>query len=256
MKTINQPGLAAEPAAVDRQIDAVDVIGSAGCQKDGRAGQVVRQAPAAGRDAFQDLAAANRIIHQGFVHVGIDITWRDAIDVNAQRRPFIGQRFGELGDGSFAARISRDFQTALERRQRSDVYNLAAALGDHQAADCLAQEEYRLGIDIHDVIPVIFGERRTGMPQLRSCIVDQYVDPGKVDRDLVHEALQIVAVTEVISVGQTSDARLPDLPDCIQLRVGTDNRDVGAGIGVSQGYTLTDSLAAAGDQSNLSADIE
>src|SRR5688572_29799398 len=86
------------PPAVDHQDVAVDVVGSAGRQKDHCAGQIPGVSPTPGRDPLQNLAAPLGVRPQGGGVVGGHVAWRDRVDVDPEGGPLVRERLGELRD--------------------------------------------------------------------------------------------------------------------------------------------------------------
>src|SRR5580704_19416015 len=82
-------GSPVEPASVHYEDVAVEVVAGRGGKKDGSAGEVFRLAPAAGRNALQDLPGALGIVAQRLSVVGIHIAGRNGVYIDAFRGPLI-----------------------------------------------------------------------------------------------------------------------------------------------------------------------
>ena len=108
------PDLPCQPTAIDRQDRSGHIIRSARSEKDDRPFQIVRFTPASRGDARQDGRASYRIGDQGCGVVRVDIAWRDRIHLNAARRPFVSQSFGQLANGSFAGCVARHIDATLK----------------------------------------------------------------------------------------------------------------------------------------------
>src|SRR5574341_1555041 len=81
------PELAPQPTTIYWNDGAVNVIGCAGCQEDGRPDHIIWTAPATRRDARQDFYAALRVTDQRGVHGRVHIAWRDGVYVDAATGP-------------------------------------------------------------------------------------------------------------------------------------------------------------------------
>ena len=79
--------LAAHPAAVYGEDGAGDVVAGGGAEEDGGAGEVFGLAPAAGGDAFEDLAVAGFVGLQGFGVGGGEVAGGDGVDLNVFAAP-------------------------------------------------------------------------------------------------------------------------------------------------------------------------
>ena len=89
---VSRGGSAGKPASVDGKDGAVDVLRGGRGEEDGGAGDVVGLAPAAGGDAVEDRLVAVGVGAQGLGVVGLDVAGRDGVDVDALRRPLVGER--------------------------------------------------------------------------------------------------------------------------------------------------------------------
>ena len=97
---------ARQPAAVDGENVAVDIIRAPRGEEHGRAAEIGRLAPAARRDALEDLAVARLVGLQRGGVVGGDVARRDRVDVDALRCPLVGQQLGQPGDARSWRRCS------------------------------------------------------------------------------------------------------------------------------------------------------
>ncbi len=66
--------------------------------------------------------------------------------------------------------------TALERQQRGDVDDPAAALGEHQLADPACQPERRREVHLEEQVPVVVGVVDRGRAPDQAGVVDEHVD--------------------------------------------------------------------------------
>src|SRR5690606_33163475 len=82
-----KPRSACQPATVDRDHRAVDVVRGTAGQEHRGAAQVGRLAPARGGDAVEDRLVALGIRTQLRGVVGGHVAWRDRVDVHALRAP-------------------------------------------------------------------------------------------------------------------------------------------------------------------------
>ena len=90
-----------QPASVDDEYVAVNVIAGARGEEDGGAGDVFRIAPAARRNSFENLSVARFVSLKrggvGRAHVARG----DCVDVDSVFGPFICKCFRELRDAAF-----------------------------------------------------------------------------------------------------------------------------------------------------------
>src|SRR6185503_6398502 len=116
-----------QPAAVDGNDRAVDVVGSRRREEHGSAAEIGGLAPAAGRDAAEDVAIALLVRAQRRGVVGFEIAGRDRVHVDAARRPLVREQARDAGEAALARGVRRRANAALEREHRGDVDDLAAA---------------------------------------------------------------------------------------------------------------------------------
>ena len=107
---------AGKPASVDGEDGAVDVFRRRRGEEDGGAGDVGGLAPAAGRDAVEDRLVAVGVGAQRLGVVGLDVAGRDGVDVDAARRPLVGEELGQAGDAVLGGGVGGDADAALEGR--------------------------------------------------------------------------------------------------------------------------------------------
>ena len=110
----------AEPAAVDGQHDARDVVGGAATRgrpwrRRGRSASPQRPAGMRSRIARR----ARRVVAQRLGVVGRDVARGDRVDVDAARRPLVRERLGESGDAGLRGGVAGHVDAALEAQQRS-----------------------------------------------------------------------------------------------------------------------------------------
>src|SRR5207248_11034276 len=90
--------LAAQPAAVDDEDVAGDVVTGGRGEEKGCAGEVFGLAPAAGGDALKNLAVAGLVGLEGFGIGRGEVAGSDGIDLDPAAGPFVRQSLRELGD--------------------------------------------------------------------------------------------------------------------------------------------------------------
>ena len=186
-------GLAAHPAAVDGEDGAGDVVAGGGGEEEGGAGEVVGLAPAAGGDAFEDLAVAGFVGLEGFGVGGGEVAGRDGVDLDAFGGPLVGEGLGELGDAAFGGGVGGDADAALEGEQGGDVDDLAGgggaggAAGDHVAGGELRELEDAGEVDLEDVLPVVERGVFGGVAADGAGVVDEDVAAAEGGEELVEE---------------------------------------------------------------------
>src|SRR5260370_24730061 len=131
------------PSAIHGKDGAGHVVAGRRTEVKSRAGEILRLSPARGGDAFEDLPIASLVGLQGFRVGRSEVTGGDGIDLNTLRRPFVGERFCQLGNAAFAGGVGRHADTALEAEQRRDVNDLAAVHTDSSAWDHVATSKLR-----------------------------------------------------------------------------------------------------------------
>src|SRR5579862_307055 len=105
-------GSASEPAAIDDEDVAIDVIRCGRREEHGRTREIGRRAPPAGGNAFADLPRARVVGPQLRRVVRDHVAGRDRVDVDAAARPLVGERLGELRDAALRGRITGDGDAA------------------------------------------------------------------------------------------------------------------------------------------------
>ena len=117
--------------------------------------EISRLAPATCRNPLQDGAAAQRVGVQCLRVVGRDVPGCDRVDVDAHRRPFVGERADDTDDRRLGGRIARNANPALEAQHRGGEDQLASSSFEHLAADQLAEEKRRGQVDLENPVPAI-----------------------------------------------------------------------------------------------------
>jgi len=120
-------GSACKPAAVDWEDRPVDIGGRRRTEEDARTCDVARLAPAARRDALEDLTAARRIGTERRSVVRRDVAGRNAVHVDTLPRPLVRERLHELADCALRRRVARNRDAALERQERAGEDDLSPA---------------------------------------------------------------------------------------------------------------------------------
>ena len=100
----------AQIAAVDRDHGAGHVARVVGEEERDHVGDLLRRAPAAGRDPRVDLASAPVLERVG--HVGLDVAGRDRVDADAAAGELVRQRLRELGDATLRGGVGGDVEAA------------------------------------------------------------------------------------------------------------------------------------------------
>src|SRR5580658_1547592 len=119
------PQLAGEPAAVNNENVSADVVAGGRGKEDGSPSDILRRTPSRSRYTFKDLSGACGVILQSLREVRSHVSGGDGVDLDAARRPLVGQRLGELSDTTFGCCVCGDRDAALKAEQRRDVNNLA-----------------------------------------------------------------------------------------------------------------------------------
>lgn len=128
-RIIRFPGLPAHPATVHGNEFSRDVATGTASQKDDHALEVLRLAPSSGRDPSHDAGIAVGIVDQRNIHVGINVSGSNGVDIDALGHPLVGERLGQLADAALGGCIGGDSNAALESEERGDVDNVTATAG-------------------------------------------------------------------------------------------------------------------------------
>src|SRR3546814_13013733 len=99
----------------------LDIIRRPRREKDRRAADIGGVAPASRRDTLDDLTVARLVALQRGGVVRRDIAGRDRIDLNALRRPFVGEQPGQAADPRFRRGIARYAAAAPKGPHRGEV---------------------------------------------------------------------------------------------------------------------------------------
>src|SRR5215469_13115422 len=125
--------------------------------------------------------------------------------------PFVGQRLGQLRHPAFGRRIGRYQPSALKRKQRRDIDDLAAPLREHVAPAHLAEPEYGIEIDLDGTGPVLrrVSYRRSAADNAR--VVHQYIDRTQFSNRQSNQGLARLRIRKVARTVDGPDAGLGDI---------------------------------------------
>ena len=247
--------LAGEPAAVDDEDVAGDVVAGCGGEEDGGAGEVFGVAPAAGGDALEDLTIAGLVGLESFSVGGGEVAGRDGVDLDVAARPLVGEGFGELGNSAFAGGVCGNADAALEAEERGNVDDFAwCVAGDHVAADELAELEDRGEVDLQDLLPGVERVVLGLVAEDHAGVVYQDVDAAEFGDDFGEEARCGVGGGQVCleSCGVAADG-------CRGFSGGAAiamTRDGCAGLGEASGDSGTESGGCSRDESDFAVEAK
>jgi len=249
--------LAVEPAAVDEQDVTIDVVGGGGCEEHGSATQILRCAPAASGDAFEDSLGAFRILLQRLGIVGGKVTGSNSVDLHTLACPLVGKGLGKLADAALGCSISGHVDATLEGEQRGDVDDLSGALGEHLAAGILAEPEDAVQVHVDNGLPVLGGVLSGRSAADDAGVVDEDVDGAEVGDGLVHEPVADLELAHIAGERNRAAAEAGNVVGNLLRRgTGAVHSHVGASFSQRNGNALADAARGAGDQRILTLQVE
>ena len=216
-------------------------------------GNVSGCSPAAGGNPLEDLPRPRLVVSEPTRVVRRDVPRRDRVDVDAVRRPFVGERLRQLGHPSLARRIAGNRDPALEREQRGDEDDLSLAPLDHPPPELACQDELGREVHLEHAVPELVRmlDRRAALD--RPGVEDEDVHERAVSRHLLGELENGLSLPEVAAVGPETTASCRDLGSDLVCRLqgATDADDICAGICECDGRRLADPTPAAGHEGCL-----
>lgn len=249
--------LAVEPAAIDDEDVAVDVVGGAGGEEDGGAGDVFGLAPAGGGNALEDLAGTLGIIAQGLSVVGIHIAGGDGVDVDALGSPLIGEGFGELADAAFGCGVRRHGDSALKGEEGGDVDDLTGPAGEHVTACVLGEAEDTGEIDVDEGLPVFFGVVDGRRAANGAGVVDKDVNGAEVLDGVFHEARTDFGFADVADEAKVIGADLLEGFFCsLGGAAGAVHNYVGAGFSERECNACAEAARGSRNQGSFAFEME
>jgi len=217
------------------------------------------RAPARRRGARQNLVVQSiDFLPRPPGEIGVDPARQHRVDLDVVGGP--GDRAGtrELHDAAFARGVSRREACAEDRHHRADVDDLAAACFLHGRVDRLRAQERAGEIGPDDAIPFLEIERVRGFADVDAGVVDENVDPAELPPDALDHGGDRGLVGDISGDGYRFGAGLFEFSDRRgRLRfVAPDDCDAGAGFRQSPRHAKAYAAIAAGDDSDLAAEIE
>src|ERR1700686_2726698 len=172
---------ASQPSAINDQDMAVNVIAGRGTKKHRRTGNVLRLAPTAGRNSLENLATADGVTAQRGCVGRRHVAWSNGVHIDSLGRPFVRERFRQLGDAALGCGVRGYKNTALKRKQGSNVYNFPGLpLLEHLLTCKLREAKDSAKVDGNHLVPIFSGEFRRGCAPNGAGVIHEDVDGAKV----------------------------------------------------------------------------
>lgn len=118
--------LPAHPTPIDRQHLPTDVLTRIPCQEHDRTLEVLWLAPSTRRYPLENLPRPRLIPNECLIHVCIDVTRCDRVDLDPFARPLVAQCLCQLRHSALGCCVRRDSNAALERKKRCYVDDIAS----------------------------------------------------------------------------------------------------------------------------------
>ena len=113
------------------------------------------------------------------------------VATDALRPKFAGHKLCKAHHCAFRRCIRRNPDAALERQHRGDTDDLAArALLDHLPRSYLTQQKHGLDVQVHHIIPILFGKIQKIGASDYAGIVNKYIQAAKLRHGLVNNLLR------------------------------------------------------------------
>ena len=212
-------------------------------------------APAAGGDAFEDLAVAGFVGLEGFGVGGGEVAGGDSVDLNVFRRPLVGEGLGELGYTAFGGGIGGDSDAALEAEEAGDVDDFSSGVSGHDVAgNELGELEDAGEVDLQDLLPAFERGVYGGIAVDGAGVVDEDIDAAEVGVHGGEEGVGAVGGGEVGLEGGGGAA------NCLRgfvcgAAVAVDGYG-GSGFGECRGDSCAEAAGGSGDEGNFVVEAE
>src|SRR5437660_2605984 len=115
-----------QPATINDQNMAVNVIARRGAKKYRRSCEIIRITPAARGNPLENLPVANRVIAECGGVVRGHVPRRNRVHVDPLGGPFVRKRFRQLRNAALGCSVSGHQNSSLKGEQRSNVQDFAA----------------------------------------------------------------------------------------------------------------------------------
>ena len=253
-----------EDAAVNVEDQAVDKVGSLGSEEDSGAAQILGLAPALGRGLGNDelvkrmTAAVGLDLTQGCGLRGGDVAGSDAVALDVVLAVLGGNVLGQHLQAALGSSVGGDSLAAQLAHHGADVDDLAAALLDHIGNDSLGDDEGGVQVNVDDLTELGSGhlDHRDALDD--TGVVDQHIDVADLGGDLLDHLIDGILVGDVADIAVGFDAGFlvggQALVDQLLLDVVKD--DLGAAVGHSGGNGKADAIGSAGDEGDLTGQVE
>ena len=206
--------------------------------------------------AFAIVGIGHQRLDEARAHEGR----RDGVDADAVRRPFEGERAGEVDERALDGVIGRIGiePAAGEPHDRGDVDDGAGPPRDHVPADGAGAVEGAVEPDVEDALPALARHVDGRDPCPDAGIVDEHVDAPEALERLSDGRIHLALIRDVDGEGQGRAAALRDLlgHGLRRRRVDVRHRDGGAERGESHRRRPPDAGPGAGDEDRAAAEVQ
>ena len=253
-----------EDAAVNVEDQAVDKVGCLGSEEHGGAAQILGLTPTLGRGLGNDelvkrmTGAIGLDLAQRSGLRGGDVAGSDAVALDVVLAVLGGNVLGQHLQTALGSGVGGDSLAAQFAHHGADVDDLAAALLDHIGNDSLGNDEGSVQVNVDDLTELGSGhlDHRDALDD--TGVVDQHIDVADLGGDLLDHLIDGVLVGDVADIAVGFDAGFlvggQALVDQLLLDVVKD--DLGAAIGHSGGNGKADAVGSAGDEGDLTGQVE
>src|SRR5882757_2370253 len=176
LETGGDPTIDIERMAID---EGRRLAGQEHCGAD----QLLDVAPAPSGCSLFEPAREFRIVDQRLVERGLEIAWRNRIDLKAVFRPIGAHAAGQVLDRALGGGVRRNSRPREFALHGGDVDDLAMATSDHVTGDGLADIERARNIGGEQLLPFLDGKVLERRAELHAGIVDQDIDRPKISLD-------------------------------------------------------------------------
>ncbi|CDN42755.1 hypothetical protein BN871_BW_00270 [Paenibacillus sp. P22] len=224
-------------AAVDRELDAGDVRGFVGSEKQDALSDVLRLAEARQRSLHQEPLNHLLVLHQIDGHRRFNVARVNGVGANVVLRVIDGCRFRQHAHGAFAGGVRAGAAAACQAGDGGDVHNGSAASFDHMRDDVFLTEEDARHIDRHRALPALDGLIQEWNGVGDAGIVDENINLSELGDRRVDDGYPVLFGGNIMLEANRFSAErfdfLHDFLDFFFLEVGDD--DLGAFFGEQKG---------------------
>jgi len=201
---------------------------------------ILRCTPPTRWNTTKDLSAPLLIFTNLLGIVRRHIARGNRIDIDVMFRPLVRHSPSHSHNSTLARGVGRDPDSTLKAKHTRDIDDLSTSiLFDELASYRLAEEEYRLAVDCHDIVPILLGiVDRIGSTDY-SCIVHENIDMTEYGNSFGNDSIDWLYREKIFGDIQKFPPQLLDSLLCLRGVDIIDSHDIGTGFSKAE----TDSLA-------------